>query len=85
MWTDGLMDGHDLPFMRVLRLFMAMMFQVELFWVVTPCSVVIGYQRFRGPCFLHLQGEVSYHNTTERHNPEGLDFSFTRSFPGYCR
>jgi len=25
------------------------MFQVEVFWVVTPCSVVVGYQRFRGP------------------------------------
>jgi hypothetical protein len=30
------------------------MFQVEVFWVVTPCSVVVGYQRFRGPCCLHL-------------------------------
>jgi hypothetical protein len=40
------------------------MFQVEVFWFVTPCSVVVGYQRFRGPCCLHLQG----------HNPEDLDF-----------
>jgi len=23
-------------------------FQVEVFWVVTPCSVVAGYRRFRG-------------------------------------
>jgi len=23
---------------------------VEVFWVVTPCSVVIGYQSLRGPC-----------------------------------
>jgi len=22
--------------------------QVEVFWVVTPCSVVVGYQLFRG-------------------------------------
>jgi hypothetical protein len=28
-------------------------FQIEVFWVVTPCSVVVGYQRFRGPCCLH--------------------------------
>jgi hypothetical protein len=33
--------------------------QVEVFWVVTPCSVVVGYQHFGGPCYLHLQGEVT--------------------------
>jgi hypothetical protein len=27
--------------------------------VVTPCSVVVGYQRFGGPCCLHLQGFLS--------------------------
>jgi hypothetical protein len=32
--------------------------QVEVFWVVMPYSVVVGYQRFKGPCYLHLQGEV---------------------------
>jgi hypothetical protein len=31
--------------------------QVEVFWVVTPCSVVVGYQRFRVPCCLHLNPE----------------------------
>jgi len=34
------------------------MFQVEVFSVVTPCSVAVGYQRFRNPRCLHLQGEV---------------------------
>jgi len=24
--------------------------QVEVFWVVTPCGVVVVYQRFGGPC-----------------------------------
>jgi len=38
--------------------FTAVMFQVKVFWDVTPCSVLVGYQRFRGPCCLHLQGEV---------------------------
>jgi hypothetical protein len=28
------------------------------FWVVTPCIDVVGYQRFGGPCCLHLHGEV---------------------------
>jgi hypothetical protein len=34
-------------------------FQVEVFWVVMPCSVVVGYQRFGGQCCLYLQGEDS--------------------------
>jgi len=27
-----------------------------VFWVVAPCSAVVGNQRFGGPCCLHLQG-----------------------------
>jgi hypothetical protein len=46
---------------------------------------VVGYRRFRGPCCLHLQGEVkmeramifetvvSYYSTTRCHNSEDLD------------
>jgi hypothetical protein len=33
---------------------MAVKIQVEVFWVVTPCSVVVGYRRFGGPCCIHL-------------------------------
>jgi hypothetical protein len=33
------------------------MFQVEVFWHVTSCSVVVGYECFRDPYCLHLQGE----------------------------
>jgi hypothetical protein len=40
------------------EVFTAMNIQVVVFWVVTPCSDVIGYQRFGGPCCLHRQGEV---------------------------
>jgi hypothetical protein len=28
-----------------------------VFWVVAPCSLVKDYQRFRGPCCLHHQGD----------------------------
>jgi len=40
------------------EVFTAVTFQTELFWIVTPCSVVVGYQRFRAPCCLQLKGEV---------------------------
>jgi len=36
------------------EVFTAVKIQVEVFWVVTPCSVVVGYRRFRGPCCVHL-------------------------------
>jgi hypothetical protein len=39
------------------EVFTAVKIQFEVFWVLTPSSVV-GYQRFGGPCCLHLQGEV---------------------------
>jgi hypothetical protein len=35
--------------------------QVEIFWVVTLRNVVIGYQCFRSPCCLYLQGETTLH------------------------
>jgi len=37
-------------------------FQVEVFWVMTPCSGNVD-----------LWNMVSCHNTTRRHNPEDLD------------
>jgi len=33
--------------------------QVQVFWVVKTCSVVVGYQYFGGPSCCHLQGEVN--------------------------
>jgi hypothetical protein len=41
--------------------------QVQVFWVVTSFSVVVGYQRFGAPCCLHL------HYATRHHNPKNLD------------
>jgi hypothetical protein len=32
--------------------------QVEVFWVVTPDSVVVGYQRFGGLYCSYLQGKL---------------------------
>jgi hypothetical protein len=37
---------------------MAMKIQFEVFWVVTPSRVAVGYQRFGGICCLHLRGGV---------------------------
>jgi len=39
--------------------FTAVKAQVEVFWVVLPCSVVVGYQHFGWRCCLHLQDEVN--------------------------
>jgi hypothetical protein len=34
---------------------MVVKIEAKVFWVVTTCGVVVGYQHFRGPCCLHLQ------------------------------
>jgi len=52
--------------------------QVEVFWVVMPCCVVVGYQRFRGPCSLQLQVEV-FRFVTPCNNAVGC-----QSFRGPC-
>jgi hypothetical protein len=31
--------------------------KMAVFWVVAPCSLVEVYERFRGPCCLHHQGD----------------------------
>jgi hypothetical protein len=31
--------------------------KMAVFWVVAPCSLVEVYQRFRGPCCVHHQGD----------------------------
>jgi len=38
---------------------MAMKIQIVVFWVVTPCSDVVGYQRFRVLRYLDLQSDVT--------------------------
>jgi hypothetical protein len=39
--------------------FTTVMNQDGFFWLVTPCGVVVAYQRFTDPCCLHIQGEVT--------------------------
>jgi hypothetical protein len=31
--------------------------KMTVFWAAAPCSLVEVYQRFRGPCCLHHQGD----------------------------
>jgi hypothetical protein len=51
-----------------LSVFTAVKIHLKVFWVVTPCSDVVGYRRFGGPCCSETL--VSYHSTPRRHNPE---------------
>jgi hypothetical protein len=59
--------------------------KMAVFWVVSPCSLVEVYQRFRGLCCLHHQGNeftlmmeaartsetlVNFYQTKRRYNPE---------------
>jgi hypothetical protein len=48
---------------------------MAVFWVVAPCSLVGVYQRFRGPCCLHHQGDRDLHT----HRRENL-----KSYLIYC-
>jgi hypothetical protein len=60
-----------------LEVFAAMKTHVVVLWVVTPCSVVVGYQRFGG---LRMKVEVeqssemliSYYSTTRCQNPQDV-------------
>jgi len=38
---------------------MAAIFQAEVFWDPMPCSIVVGYQHFRGPCCLSIRFSVN--------------------------
>jgi hypothetical protein len=48
--------------------FTAVMFQVEVFWYVTPCSVVVGFLPEDGSS-RDSETLVCYHSTTRGHNP----------------
>jgi len=42
---------------KIFEIFTAVRIQTVVFWAATPSGVVVGYQRFGGPCCLHFQGE----------------------------
>jgi hypothetical protein len=50
-------------------------FRVEVFWVVTPCGGVVGYQCFGGTCCLHLHGGVSSLHFPSFHSEDGGSMS----------
>jgi len=52
-----------------LEAFTAVIFQVTVFWDITPCSVVVGYQCFRGPCCLQPQGEILQKMEADENGP----------------
>jgi hypothetical protein len=72
--------------------FTAVMFKVEVFWVITLCSGAVGYQRFRSMLHFTLkmwaartsEMLVYNHSTSRRHNPEDIDlknFLFLKPLP----
>jgi hypothetical protein len=62
------------------EVFMVVKIQVQFFWIVTMCSVAVGYKCFRSPCCLHLHWRwhrplIPWYPTmlTQHHNPEELN------------
>jgi hypothetical protein len=57
------MSATKLSYLEAVKIF-----QVEVFWVVTPCIVVVGYHRFRGLKFLYpittLHGVTTQNTST---------------------
>jgi hypothetical protein len=54
-----LQETHNLQaYTTRLEVFTAINIQVVVFWVVTSCSVVVGYQCFGETCCLYLQRDA---------------------------
>jgi hypothetical protein len=49
---------HNLVSIKIgFEVLTAVITKMDVFWVVAPCSLAKVYQRFRGPCYLHHQGD----------------------------
>jgi hypothetical protein len=58
------------PFIYIITYEQQIKPQVEVFLTVTLCSVVVGYQRFRGPCCFYVQSKAgSMHGPLKRWYP----------------
>jgi hypothetical protein len=60
------------------KIFTAMMIQVVVFRVLTPCSDVVGYLALKMEAARSSETLVSYHITTRRQNAEHHDFKETK-------
>jgi hypothetical protein len=49
----------SLPFIMLCKLLKICGIKMAVFWVVAQCSLVEFYERFRGPCCLHHQGDYT--------------------------
>jgi len=59
------------------EVFTAIKIQVEVYWVVTPCSVAVGYHRFEGPCCPHFT--LSFGGSKVLRNDDILPRNYTAS------
>jgi hypothetical protein len=72
---------QDLYYTLRFEVFTAM-FQVQFFWVMRPCSVVVGYQRFRETRCPPLQGSnLPQHYMASRSRRTGLESYRSVIFP----
>jgi hypothetical protein len=69
------------------EVFTVVKIQVEVFWVVMPRSVAVGYQHFGGPCCISLSGEdlikvfLSFLSAVVISQVEGVNFLVIYQLP----
>jgi hypothetical protein len=67
-----------------------MVVQIEfmVFWVAAPCSVVVGYQHFRGPSVsilrINLNCHTAWYNNPENMNLRAMRLVFLFHVPVLC-